>query len=866
MFQSGIYLPDIDENTGHVLVHYLYTGAYQTLDNTKTSPDKEASVEFKRAFLAYAVAKTYELAGLQQLAMHKIEHHGAGMTIFDVIQALNEDFSTLQGRIDWFQHYLNEKVKVAFEEDYTIFANNDFFSRVSNEALNKFLVQCVMELYNNKISRMLNTEECIQGFSEKHVPATQDSPVEETSAEVSVPIEEVTVENCPIHEDPTQECSVPDCSIEGPPAEEAPVQEALIEENVAAEPEIDMSCDDAGGSKPPGFICDGPDRWTSSWGPKTSWEFDVGLSGAKVKDEGKDNNFWGSFANKNSGLPFNSDAGNAVFIERAPAKEHPPPEGGGLGFVSSKLKKKKKKSVSAIIDESILEPVAEHENPEDKDLWSFSFGNAKDKETEKNGAALIEDAFVNPKPAFEPVLELEPEAPKEDDVWGFGLSSTGKKKKGKKCAIGESAAVIEGTFVKTDFTFEPALGLESETTKEDDAWGFGSISTGKKKKSKKAAIGESAALELEPETTKEDDVWWSSSISTGKKKKSKKVAIGENAAVIEDASSKPEFISEPVIELQPDVTKEGDTGGFGSVSIGKKKKSKKNGTEESAAVIEDTSAKPELASAPVIEREPEAAKEDSVQGWGLGKKEKKKVSKGSKGGIKIVEQAPNIEELAAPPLEPPSLADDGWGSLTLLSKKKKGKKSAGQETLVPEPAPSHSEHELGTELGPEEMKDSLWGDLGTTAIKKNKKGKKDKEALKAVAAPAGGEMDDSEWRPRNVEVIYESNISTASTHAEQAEDVTLGALKQTEEVETGVVSNGDPGLNAKKPEQPPEKIEEGMLCPVRAKHLLEGDMWKTCKQCRAVLRQVAIQLASTSTSTGHADEDGYEMVDQVLIG
>lgn len=61
-------------------------------------------------------------------------------------------------------------IKVAFEEDYTKFAKNDFFDRISNDVLNKFVVQHVIELYNSKISRMFNTEKKImQKFFEEYV-------------------------------------------------------------------------------------------------------------------------------------------------------------------------------------------------------------------------------------------------------------------------------------------------------------------------------------------------------------------------------------------------------------------------------------------------------------------------------------------------------------------------------------------------------------------------------------------------------------------------------------------------------------------------------------------------------------------------
>jgi hypothetical protein len=38
-------------------------------------------------------------------------------------------------------------------------------------------------------------------------------------------------------------------------------------------------------------------------------------------------------------------------------------------------------------------------------------------------------------------------------------------------------------------------------------------------------------------------------------------------------------------------------------------------------------------------------------------------------------------------------------------------------------------------------------------------------------------------------------------------------------------------------------VEQSSVCPFLAHHLLDGDSWKSCKKCRAMLCQVSIQLA-----------------------
>jgi hypothetical protein len=216
----------VDENTGHVLVHYLYTGTYQTLNNIDVSPIEGVNIEFKSAILAYVAAKTYKLHDLQQLAKHQIEHFGADMHIFNIIDTIKEDSPKLLDDTDWFHDYLKGKAKIAFEADHTIFARDDFFDRINHGALGRLLIKCVVELYNDKVLRLLNTERvAVPQISEKLIPDTQDLLIEEVPAETCFTIEETPAEECPVlegqgydvpAEDPVEECREYDVPAETP--------------------------------------------------------------------------------------------------------------------------------------------------------------------------------------------------------------------------------------------------------------------------------------------------------------------------------------------------------------------------------------------------------------------------------------------------------------------------------------------------------------------------------------------------------------------------------------------------------------------------------------------------------------------------
>ncbi|PVH95279.1 hypothetical protein DM02DRAFT_675633 [Periconia macrospinosa] len=157
-WSNEVDLPDIDECTGHVLAHYLHTGTYQTLDIAEPYLSK-VDAEFKKAFVAYNTARTYQIPGLQQLAIYEMEKCGAAMTIYNILGAINDDFSKLTGDTRWFHGFLIGKFNAAFQDDFTVFATDDFFDQIDNIDLYKFAVKCAMELYSDQVTRMLHRDQ-----------------------------------------------------------------------------------------------------------------------------------------------------------------------------------------------------------------------------------------------------------------------------------------------------------------------------------------------------------------------------------------------------------------------------------------------------------------------------------------------------------------------------------------------------------------------------------------------------------------------------------------------------------------------------------------------------------------------------------
>ncbi|OCK74633.1 hypothetical protein K432DRAFT_447189, partial [Lepidopterella palustris CBS 459.81] len=246
----SIELPSVDEDTGHVLVHYLYTGTYQTLDNTGASTADEGGIEFKRAVLAYFAAITYELHSLQRLAMENIEHAGMGMNIFEIFDAIDQDFPKCPNKTGWFHDYLKEKAKATFKEDHTLFEDDALLDRVTNVNLSKILVKCVVELHTPMVSRILNDKsDSIQTAPEESVHSAKDGPSGEAPANEyptdHAPPEESPAEE-PLAEEPLAEEPLAEEPLaEEPTPEEPPPEEPLAEEPPPEEPAAEEPADDS---------------------------------------------------------------------------------------------------------------------------------------------------------------------------------------------------------------------------------------------------------------------------------------------------------------------------------------------------------------------------------------------------------------------------------------------------------------------------------------------------------------------------------------------------------------------------------------------------------------------------------------------
>ncbi|CAN9280446.1 unnamed protein product [Alternaria alternata] len=155
-----IHLADVDASIGHVLIHFLHTGLYQTLsekglESTENTQQDNVLNEFQTALITLEAAKKYGVAGLQDLAQLELERRGEDMCLLDAVRVIREDFLVSPfGEHAWLRDYVSMKVRSAFEHDPSTILAPDFFDSIESPTLTKLVAQVIVGLYSEEVDKL----------------------------------------------------------------------------------------------------------------------------------------------------------------------------------------------------------------------------------------------------------------------------------------------------------------------------------------------------------------------------------------------------------------------------------------------------------------------------------------------------------------------------------------------------------------------------------------------------------------------------------------------------------------------------------------------------------------------------------------
>jgi hypothetical protein len=134
-----ITLPDIYGDVGHTLVHFLYSGTYETINSPLDENMSYFEREYQRSLLVYHASRKYNITDLEILARKYIEHFGEAISTFEILRLTGDIFSKLPEDEVWLPGYVRKLLQRSFvsgnsrfniDELSGISKNYDSFSRV----------------------------------------------------------------------------------------------------------------------------------------------------------------------------------------------------------------------------------------------------------------------------------------------------------------------------------------------------------------------------------------------------------------------------------------------------------------------------------------------------------------------------------------------------------------------------------------------------------------------------------------------------------------------------------------------------------------------------------------------------------------
>ncbi|KAL2835853.1 hypothetical protein BJY01DRAFT_252294 [Aspergillus pseudoustus] len=163
-----VVLDDVEEDIGHTVIHFLYTGRYETLDS-----GHHLAAEYRRGAQAYKAARRYDLFGLEAAARQQIEYFGPHVQLQTILETAREVLPDLPADETWFKNYLKEYFASSFAESRDFFRQEEFVNAIGQStAFDKTIRRFTVDILFARISEL-------EATIAEQAPATEPEPAPE---------------------------------------------------------------------------------------------------------------------------------------------------------------------------------------------------------------------------------------------------------------------------------------------------------------------------------------------------------------------------------------------------------------------------------------------------------------------------------------------------------------------------------------------------------------------------------------------------------------------------------------------------------------------------------------------------------------
>ncbi|KAI3164343.1 hypothetical protein DTO046C5_5396 [Penicillium roqueforti] len=236
-------MPNVNEDVGYTVLHFLYTGGYETVSSPLDEGVSDLAREYKRSVLVYYALRTWGLTDLEILAKQKMEHLDKDLPILEILRVVRDVFSRLPADETWLPSYIRGNLQRLPKPEVAGLDLHAFYNILGQDhqfdnAVMKMILEmlsislCSMKDQHAKILNGIISEESpLRGPSPEDPEPVPEEPEPEPIFEEAVP-EPAFEEAVP---EPAFEEAVPEPGFEEAvpePAFEEAVLEPVFEEPV----------------------------------------------------------------------------------------------------------------------------------------------------------------------------------------------------------------------------------------------------------------------------------------------------------------------------------------------------------------------------------------------------------------------------------------------------------------------------------------------------------------------------------------------------------------------------------------------------------------------------------------------------------
>ena len=228
---SSADLQHIPIAAGHVIVHYLFTGNYESLRSTGASVEEKCIARFTTAIQVYIHAHNYELQLLEKLASREVESLSKSLCATHIFRVIKDEYADPDINDVWFAAYLKRQVMSLYETPDMLLDPDVLESMVGDVPVTKFIIKAAFEGFH-ELRESMKAAKPAAGSEAPDSPENDLSPAWE-----HVPGQDATSEN--------KESAPQDIATEpAPQLEPEPASTVAFREEVwpESEPELPSEC------------------------------------------------------------------------------------------------------------------------------------------------------------------------------------------------------------------------------------------------------------------------------------------------------------------------------------------------------------------------------------------------------------------------------------------------------------------------------------------------------------------------------------------------------------------------------------------------------------------------------------------------